>query len=102
MFLFFREYRYLVLFNLGTLLQAVHSLEEAAIVLHMAVDLDRGQYRSHVALGHVYSYLGDYPRAAGCYENALSLRPDLILLAKQRAAVLCHQRLISGLWAIDS
>ncbi|KAK6619738.1 hypothetical protein RUM43_012498 [Polyplax serrata] len=92
--------RYLVLLNLGTLLQELQRLGEAAIVLHSAVDHDPVQYITHLALGNVYAALGDYSRSLACYDNVLSLSPGNVRALQLKHALLCRKKLESGLLEI--
>ena len=91
-----------MLLNLGTLLQELHSLGEAAIVLHSAVDHDPIQHISHLALGNVYASLGDYRRSIACYDNVLSLNPGNIRALQLKHALLCQKKLESGLLEIHA
>ena len=101
-FFFSRNERHIALLNLGTLLQEVQSLGDAAIVLHSAVDHDPVQHISHLALGNVYAALGDYTRSLACYENVLSLNPGHVRAQQLKHALLCHKKIESGLLEIHS
>lgn len=97
-----RDKRHIALLNLGTLLQELQSLGEAAIVLHSAVDHDPLQHISHLALGNVYALLGDYTRSLACYENVLSLDPENERVLQLKHALRCQEKLESGLLQIHS
>ena len=49
---------------------------EARARFARAVELDPGDYRSHLGLGMSHEGLGNYPEAAGCYTTAIALKPN--------------------------
>ncbi|RXG71025.1 Tetratricopeptide repeat protein 17 [Armadillidium vulgare] len=92
-----REYRYVVLFHLGNILHRSHESEDAAIVLHMALDHYKRSAAIHEILGCVYATVGYYNESVLCLENALHISSKDENLKKLKHAVLCHAHLESAL-----
>ena len=49
---------------------------EALPLLRKAIELDPGEFSSHLSLGRCYEGLGRYTDASACYTTAIALRPD--------------------------
>ncbi|MCL4120592.1 UNVERIFIED_CONTAM: hypothetical protein GTU68_050944 [Idotea baltica] len=92
-----REYRYIPLFHLGNILHRSHESEDAAIVLHMALDHHKRSAIIHEMLGCVYATVGYYNESVLCLENALHISSKDENLKKLKHAVLCHAHLENAL-----
>lgn len=93
------EHRPVPQLSLGTILHRARAFEEAAIVLHGAIDITPDIPHAHYTLGNIYATLADYNKSVICYENVLKLAPTFIDVQRRRAAVLCHAKLESALKA---
>ncbi|XP_025159816.1 tetratricopeptide repeat protein 17 isoform X3 [Harpegnathos saltator] len=88
-----RQYRDIPLLTTAGILHAARYSGEAAIVLHMAIDYNPLESYHHLALGHVYTSLGDFDRSAACYDNCLKLAPETTEAKQMKYAILCHRLL---------
>ncbi|GFY68857.1 tetratricopeptide repeat protein 17 [Trichonephila inaurata madagascariensis] len=73
--------------------------EEAAIVVHAAVDIAPNNAICHFTLGNIYAVLADYNKSAICFENAVKIQPDFTNAAQRYHAVVCHSKLEKALEA---
>ncbi|XP_070517134.1 tetratricopeptide repeat protein 17-like isoform X4 [Cardiocondyla obscurior] len=96
-----RQYRDIPLLTTAGILHAAKYSGEAAIVLHTAIDHNPTESYHHLALGHVYTSLGDFDRSAACYDNCLRLAPDTIEAKQMKYAILCHRFLETSLLLFD-
>ncbi|XP_035208344.1 tetratricopeptide repeat protein 17-like [Stegodyphus dumicola] len=94
-----REYKYVALLSLGNILHHTHLSEEAAIVVHAAVDIAPDIAVSHFTLGNIYAVLADYNKSAICFENTLKVQPDFKNAEQRYHAVMCHSKLEKALEA---
>lgn len=94
-----REFKDVTLINLGNILHLSHMSEEAAIVVHAAVDIAPNNAICHFTLGNIYAVLADYNKSAICFENAVKIQPDFTNAAQRYHAVMCHSKLEKALEA---
>ncbi|KAF8764787.1 Tetratricopeptide repeat protein 17 like protein [Argiope bruennichi] len=94
-----REYKDVTLINMGNILHLSHMSEEAAIVVHAAVDIAPNNAICHFTLGNIYAVLADYNKSAICFENAVKIQPDFTNAAQRYHAVMCHSKLEKALEA---
>lgn len=83
------------------ILHAAKYSGEAAIILHAAIDHNPTESYHHLALGHVYTSLGDFERSAACYDNCLKLAPETTEAEQMKYAILCHRLLETTLLLFD-
>lgn len=95
--LFCRKYKDIPLLNLAGILHQSRNSEEAAILLHAAIDHDPFQASNYLALGNVYAVLANYNRSIHCYDNYLKLQPGFEDVVNAKHAILCHKKLERGL-----
>lgn len=93
------EHRPVPQLSLGTVLHRARAFEEAAIVLHGAIDITPDIPHAHYTLGNIYATLADYNKSVICFENVLKLSPAFVDGQKRRSAVLCHAKLEGALKA---
>ncbi|XP_011638804.1 tetratricopeptide repeat protein 17 [Pogonomyrmex barbatus] len=96
-----RQYRDIPLLTTAGILHAARYSGEAAIILHAAIDHNPTESYHHLALGHVYTSLGDFDRSAACYDNCLKLAPDTLEAKQMKYAILCHRSLETSLLLFD-
>lgn len=89
----YRRYRDIPLLNLAGVFHQARRHQEAAIILHAAVDHAPTQLLHYYALGNVYTVLAEYNRSLACYSNILKLDPNMQEAATLKHAILCHQKL---------
>ncbi|XP_076045248.1 tetratricopeptide repeat protein 17 isoform X2 [Oratosquilla oratoria] len=94
-----RNLRYIPLVHLGNVLHRARRSDEAALVLHAAIDHNRHSPVAHITLGNVYATLSFYNVSVLCFENALFMSPGDQALRKRKHAVLCHSKLEAALEA---
>ncbi|XP_066589146.1 tetratricopeptide repeat protein 17 [Prorops nasuta] len=94
------EHRDIPLLTTGGTLQASKKFYEAIMVLHLAVDYNPNESNNHLALGNVYTILGDYDRSIVCYDNCLKLSPFVTTARQTKHAILCAQNLQKSLTAL--
>ncbi|GIX97906.1 tetratricopeptide repeat protein 17 [Caerostris darwini] len=92
-----REFKDISLINLGNILHLSHLPEEAAIVVHAAVDVAPTNAICHFTLGNIYAVLADYNKSSICFDNALQIQPDFTNAAQRYHAVMCHDKLETAL-----
>ncbi|KYM81213.1 Tetratricopeptide repeat protein 17 [Atta colombica] len=96
-----RQYRDIPLLTTAGILHAARYSGEAAIVLHAAIDYNPIESHHHLALGHIYTSLGDFDRSAACYDNCLKLAPDTLEAKQMKYAIFCHRFLETSLLLFD-
>ncbi|XP_054710822.1 tetratricopeptide repeat protein 17-like [Uloborus diversus] len=94
-----REHKDIALISLGNILHHSQMSEEAAIVVHAAVDIAPENSICHFTLGNIYAVLGDYNKSAICFENSLKVQPDFKNAEQRYHAVMCHSKLEKALEA---
>ncbi|XP_053384178.1 tetratricopeptide repeat protein 17-like isoform X3 [Mercenaria mercenaria] len=87
------------LISLANVLHRAQKSNEAAIVVHAAIDVSRELNVNHFTLGNIYAVLGEYNKSVICFENTLRIQPDFEAAAKRKHAVICHAKLESALEA---
>ncbi|XP_070200043.1 tetratricopeptide repeat protein 17-like isoform X3 [Littorina saxatilis] len=87
------------LISLANILHRARYSNEAAILVHSALDLSRELNVNHFTLGNIYAVLGEYNKSIICFENTLKIQPDFEAAAKRKHAVLCHSKLEGALEA---
>ncbi|KAL4224492.1 Tetratricopeptide repeat protein 17 [Mactra antiquata] len=87
------------LISLANVLHRAQKSNEAAIVVHTAIDVSRELNVNHFTLGNIYAVLGEYNKSVICFENTLRLQPDFEAAAKRKHAVICHAKLEMALEA---
>lgn len=97
-----REHKDVALISLGNVLHRAHLSEEAAIVVHAAVDTAPDNAICHFTLGNVYAVLADYNKSVVCFENTLKVQPDFQNARQRLHAVHCHSKLEAALEAQHS
>ncbi|RWS19182.1 Tetratricopeptide repeat protein 17-like protein, partial [Leptotrombidium deliense] len=93
------NYKHIPLASLGNVLHRAHHSEEAAIVMHHAIDVSSENPISHFTLGNIYAVLADYNKSLICYENVLKLDKTFSEAKLRYHAVLCHQKVEKALRA---
>ncbi|XP_037277301.2 tetratricopeptide repeat protein 17 [Rhipicephalus microplus] len=88
-----REHKDVALISLGNVLHRAHLSEEAAIVVHAAVDTAPDNAICHFTLGNIYAVLADYNKSIVCFENTLKVQPDFQNARQRLHAVHCHSKL---------
>lgn len=91
------EYRPVALLSLATILHRAHSSEEAAIVLHSAIDIVPDIPHIHYTLANIYASLGDFNKSNICFDNVHKLAPKFAEAKLRKHAVLCHNNLENAL-----
>ncbi|ESO91575.1 hypothetical protein LOTGIDRAFT_163300 [Lottia gigantea] len=94
-----RENKDIALISLGNILHRARYSNEAAIVVHSALELSKELNVNHFTLGNIYAVLGEYNKSIICYENTLRIQPDFEAATIRKHAVLCHQKLEAALEA---
>jgi tetratricopeptide (TPR) repeat protein len=94
-----RQHKDVALISLGNLLHRGHFSNEAAIVVHAALDVSQELNVNHFTLGNIYAVLAEYNKSIVCFENTLKIQPDFEAAAKRRHAVKCHAKLEAALEA---
>eukprot|EP00106_Octopus_bimaculoides_P009784 XP_014777226.1 PREDICTED: tetratricopeptide repeat protein 17-like [Octopus bimaculoides] len=87
------------LISLANVLHRARYSNEAAIVVHAALDVSKELNVNHFTLGNIYEVLGEYNKSVICFENTLKIQPEFEAAAKRKHAVLCHAKLESALEA---
>ncbi|XP_029638626.1 tetratricopeptide repeat protein 17 isoform X1 [Octopus sinensis] len=87
------------LISLANVLHRARYSNEAAIVVHAALDVSKELNVNHFTLGNIYAVLGEYNKSVICFENTLKIQPEFEAAAKRKHAVLCHAKLESALEA---
>ncbi|XP_041366225.1 tetratricopeptide repeat protein 17-like isoform X2 [Gigantopelta aegis] len=87
------------LISLANILHRARYSNEAAIVVHAALDVSKELNVNHFTLGNIYAVLGEYNKSVICFENTQRIQPDFEAAAKRKFAVLCHSKLESALEA---
>ncbi|XP_076450500.1 tetratricopeptide repeat protein 17-like isoform X3 [Babylonia areolata] len=94
-----RHQKDVALISLANILHRARYSNEAAILVHSALDLSRELNVNHFTLGNIYAVLGEYNKSIICFENTLKIQPDFEAAAKRKHAVLCHSKLEGALEA---
>ncbi|XP_012940375.1 tetratricopeptide repeat protein 17 [Aplysia californica] len=87
------------LISLANILHRAKFSNEAAILVHAALEVSKELNVNHFTLGNIYAVLGEYNKSIICFENTLKIQPDFEAAAKRRHAVLCHSKLEMALEA---
>lgn len=85
---------------MGGVLHAANQSEEAAIVLHTAIEYSSNESLHHLALANVYAHLGEYNKSVEYYDNSLKLDPTLDVARSAKHNILCNLKLESSLSAL--
>lgn len=88
-----REFKDIALVSLASILHQSRRSNEAAIVLHAALEISNIFSEEHFALGNIYAVLGDFNKSVICYENALKLEKKHMEAYLRKNAVQCHIKL---------
>ncbi|XP_052798048.1 tetratricopeptide repeat protein 17-like isoform X3 [Mya arenaria] len=94
-----RHQKDVALISLANVLHRAQKSNEAAIVVHAALDVSKELNVNHFTLGNIYAVLGEYNKSVICFENTLKIQPDFEAAAKRKHAVLCHAKLEGALEA---
>ncbi|KAK3594378.1 hypothetical protein CHS0354_032887 [Potamilus streckersoni] len=94
-----RQHKDVALISLANVLHRAKYSNEAAIVVHAALDISKELNVNHFTLGNIYAVLGEYNKSVICFENTLKIQPDFEAAAKRKHAVLCHAKLENALEA---
>ncbi|XP_025087686.1 tetratricopeptide repeat protein 17-like isoform X2 [Pomacea canaliculata] len=94
-----RHQKDVALISLANILHRARYSNEAAILVHSALDLSRELNVNHFTLGNIYAVLGEYNKSIICFENTLKIQPEFEAAAKRKHAVLCHSKLEAALEA---
>lgn len=87
------------LISLANVLHRARYSNEAAVVVHAALDVSKELNVNHFTLGNIYAVLAEYNKSVICFENTLKIQPDFDAAAKRKHAVLCHAKLEEALEA---
>ncbi|CAE1321266.1 Tetratricopeptide repeat protein 17 [Acanthosepion pharaonis] len=87
------------LISLANVLHRARYSNEAAIVVHAALDVSKELNVNHFTLGNIYAVLGEYNKSVICFENTLKIQPEFEAAAKRKHAVVCHAKLECALEA---
>lgn len=85
---------------MGGILHAANQSEEAATVLHTAIEYFSNESSHHLALANVYAHLGEYNKSIEYYDNSLKLDPGLDIAQSAKHNILCNLKLESSLSAL--
>ncbi|XP_064634712.1 tetratricopeptide repeat protein 17-like isoform X2 [Lineus longissimus] len=94
-----RTHKDVALISLANILHRARFSNEAAIVVHAALDISKELNVNHFTLGNIYAVLGDYNKSIICFDNTLKIQPEFEAAAKRKHAVMCHQKLEAALEA---
>jgi tetratricopeptide (TPR) repeat protein len=94
-----RLHKDVALISLANVLHRSRYSNEAAIVVHAALEVSRELNVNHFTLGNIYAVLAEYNKSVICFENTLKIQPDFEAAAKRKHAVLCHAKLEAALEA---
>lgn len=86
------EVKDVALISLANVLHRGHLSEEAAIVVHAAIDIAPDNAICHFTLGNIYAVLAEYNKSMICYENMLRLQPEFSSARQRLHAVRCHAK----------
>ncbi|ELU07397.1 hypothetical protein CAPTEDRAFT_113465 [Capitella teleta] len=94
-----RLHKDVALISLANLLHRARYSNEAAIIVHAALDVSQELNVNHFTLGNIYAVLAEYNKSIICFENTLKIQPDFQAAAKRKHAVKCHAKLEASLEA---
>ncbi|XP_060074042.1 tetratricopeptide repeat protein 17-like isoform X2 [Ylistrum balloti] len=94
-----RHQKDVALISLANVLHRARYSNEAAIVVHAALDISKERNVNHFTLGNIYAVLAEYNKSVICFENTLKIQPDFEAAAKRKHAVHCHSKLENALEA---
>ncbi|CAL1533702.1 unnamed protein product [Lymnaea stagnalis] len=94
-----RQQKDVALISLANILHRARFSNEAAILVHAALEMSKELNVNHFTLGNIYAVLGEYNKSIICFENTLKIQPDFEAASKRRHAVLCHSKLEMALEA---
>ncbi|XP_059157800.1 tetratricopeptide repeat protein 17-like isoform X2 [Physella acuta] len=94
-----RQQKDVALISLANILHRARFSNEAAILVHAALEMSKELNVNHFTLGNIYAVLGEYNKSVICFENTLKIQPDFEAASKRRHAVLCHSKLEMALEA---
>ncbi|OWF35392.1 tetratricopeptide repeat protein 17-like isoform X2 [Mizuhopecten yessoensis] len=94
-----RQQKDVALISLANVLHRARYSNEAAIVVHAALDISKERNVNHFTLGNIYAVLAEYNKSVICFENTLKIQPDFEAAAKRKHAVHCHAKLENALEA---
>ncbi|XP_033752791.1 tetratricopeptide repeat protein 17-like [Pecten maximus] len=94
-----RHQKDVALISLANVLHRARYSNEAAIVVHAALDISKERNVNHFTLGNIYAVLAEYNKSVICFENTLKIQPDFEAAAKRKHAVHCHAKLENALEA---
>ncbi|BFZ05335.1 hypothetical protein BsWGS_08373 [Bradybaena similaris] len=87
------------LISLANILHRARYSNEAAILVHAALEVSKELNVNHFTLGNIYAVLGEYNKSIICFENTLKIQPDFEAASKRKHAVICHSKLEMALEA---
>ncbi|XP_048779550.1 tetratricopeptide repeat protein 17-like isoform X2 [Ostrea edulis] len=94
-----RMHKDVALISLANVLHRARYSNEAAIVVHAALDVSKELNVNHFTLGNIYAVMAEYNKSVICFENTLKIQPDFKAAAERKYAVLCHAKLEAALEA---
>ncbi|XP_062591170.1 tetratricopeptide repeat protein 17-like [Saccostrea cucullata] len=92
-----RLHKDVALISLANVLHRARYSNEAAIVVHAALDVSKELNVNHFTLGNIYAVMAEYNKSVICFENTLKIQPDFKAAAERKYAVLCHAKLEAAL-----
>ncbi|XP_003741463.1 tetratricopeptide repeat protein 17 [Galendromus occidentalis] len=91
------EVKDVALISLANVLHRGHRSDEAAVVVHAAIDIAPDNPICHFTLGNIYAVLGEYNKSVICYDNMLKLQPEFRSARQRLHAVRCHAKVENAL-----
>ncbi|OQR77537.1 tetratricopeptide repeat protein 17-like, partial [Tropilaelaps mercedesae] len=91
------EVKDVALISLANVLHRARMSDEAAIVVHAAIDIAPDNAICHFTLGNIYAVLAEYNKSEICYENMLRLQPEFRSARQRLHAVRCHSKVEAAL-----
>ncbi|KAK3103819.1 hypothetical protein FSP39_022148 [Pinctada imbricata] len=94
-----RNQKDVALISLANVLHRARYSNEAAVVVHAALDVSKELNVNHFTLGNIYAVMAEYNKSVICFENTLKIQPDFKAAAERKYAVKCHAKLEAALEA---